>query len=102
MSKHIVMWDFRGESATERKGAAAGQAHILWASAAEARACDILRSESPLVEWTMPVMPFSTPNSSPWMHEQYAPHPVHLQTRRELQGSASRVIAIEGYSPHHV
>src|SRR3954468_20401607 len=31
-------------------------------------------------------MPFFAPNSRQWMHEQYAPCPVHLQKRRKLQG----------------
>ena len=81
------MWDLRGESATERKDAAAGQAHILRAGAAESRARDILRSESDVsrVDYACDVILYSEFKSMD-AQEQYAHHPVHLQARTELQG----------------
>ena len=68
MIKQIVMWDVPVGS-QRRNGSVrrCRSSAYLRACAAESRVCDISRSESTLVAWTMPAMSFSTPNSSPWM-----------------------------------
>lgn len=87
---------------TTWKGVAARQAHILTASAPKPGLATHLRSESTLAAWTMPLMPFSTRNSSQWMHEQYAPVQYTYRREENCKVSASPAIAMEGHSPEHV
>jgi hypothetical protein len=90
MSKYIAIWGFRGRVShgTERCGRRSGA--YFEGEGAEARACDILRSESTLADWTVPVMPFSTPNSGQWMHEQYVPSSTPTDEKKIASVSIAR------------
>ena len=67
MIKHIVMWDVRGESATERERAALQVKRIFEGMRGRIPGLRHLEVGVDVVAWTMPAMSFSTPNSSPWM-----------------------------------
>ena len=87
MIKHIVMWDVRGESATERERAALQVKRIF--EGMRGRIPGLRHLEVGVdvsrVDYACDVVLYSEFESMDAL-KQYAHHPVHLQTRAELEG----------------
>ena len=87
MIKHIVMWDVRGESATERERAALQVKRIF--EGMRGRIPGLRHLEVGVdvsrVDYACDVILYSEFESMDAL-KQYAHHPVHLQARAELEG----------------
>jgi len=87
MIKHIVMWDVRGESATERERAALQVKRIF--EGMRGRIPGLRHLEVGVdvsrVDYACDVVLYSEFESMDAL-KQYAHHPVHLQARAELEG----------------
>jgi heme-degrading monooxygenase HmoA len=87
MIKHIVMWDVRGESATERERAALQVKRVF--EGMRGRIPGLRHLEVGVdvsrVDYACDVVLYSEFESMDAL-KQYAHHPVHLQARAELEG----------------
>ena len=87
MIKHVVMWDVRGESATERERAALQVKRVF--EGMRGRIPGLRHLEVGVdvsrVDYACDVVLYSEFESMDAL-KRYAHHPVHLQARAELEG----------------